>query len=462
MNSKRWLATFTVVAVVLIAFLIFPRSKTETTYITTKVLNGPFEILVFSSGQLEAQNSENITVPEALSDRQIRIYEIKITDLIEEGTVVDSGDYVATLDQKTVEEALNKALEDLELTQNSFEDAKMDSNLNLSNFRDQITNAKEQIEEMHIILDESKYESPAIIRKAEMDLDKSKRKLGQEIKGYELKERQAVSKVERRKIDLRQRKDRVARLRRAYNSLIITAPRDGMVMYGRERNGGGKMKVGSTVYTQMPMIATLPDLSSMLSITYVNEIDISKVKKGQKVILGIDAIPTKVLEGEVVSVANIGQPMPKSDAKVFEVKIRVFGDVSDLKPSMTTSNTILTSIYQDTLFIPSEAVFENDSLQYVYLENNKIIKQIVDLGDQNDNYILINKGLKEDDKILLTEPANAEELDIEGIEIYLEIKERKAKEEEQAKKAVDEDKKIPFELQKKKSTSGNSSIIIIG
>ena len=181
-----------------------------------------------------------------------------------------------------------------------------------------------------LFLEESKYESPAIIRKAEMDLDKAIRKLEQEKKGYELKERQAISKVERNKIELRQREDRVRKLKDVYNSLVITAPKAGMVIYGKDRMRE-KITVGSTVSPYMPMIATLPDLTSMLSITYVNEIDISKVKKGQKVTLGIDAIPEKKLDGEVVSVANIGQPLPKSDAKVFEVKIRVFGDVNRFK-----------------------------------------------------------------------------------------------------------------------------------
>ena len=413
MNKKLWLTTVIVTAVLLLAFFVFPRSENEPSQITTTVLKGPFEILVFASGQLEAQNSENITVPESLRDRDIRIYEIKITDLVEEGSVVDSGDYVATLDQKAVEEVLTKAQEELEQAFNNFEDAKMDSNLTLSNFRDQIINAEEQVEEMQIILEESKFESPAIIRKAEMNKDKALRKLEQEEKGYELKERQAISKVERNKIELRRRESRVSKLEKVYNSLVITAPKAGMVIYGKDRMRE-KIKVGSTVSPFMPMIATLPDLSSMLSITYVNEIDISKVAKGQKVSLGIDAIPEKRLKGEIVSVANIGQPMPKSDAKVFEVKIRVFGNVDDLKPSMTTSNIIQTATFQDTIFISSEAVFENDSLQYVYLENSKVVKQIVDLGDQNDNYILIRKGLNAGDKILLTEPVNAEELDIKG------------------------------------------------
>jgi hypothetical protein len=153
--------------------------------------------------------------------------------------------------------------------------------------------------------------------------------------------------------------------------------------------------------------------------------------------------------------------MPKSDAKVFEVKIRVFGDVTGLKPAMTTSNIIQTSVFLDTISIPTIAVFENDSLQYVYLNNGKITKQIVDLGDQNDNYFLVRKGVKEGDEILLSEPQNAEELDFEGMEIYREIKERKAREEEEAKKAIEKDKEKPFRLQQKKS-SGRGGMIIFG
>jgi multidrug efflux pump subunit AcrA (membrane-fusion protein) len=459
---KKILITFALLLVISIsAFLVFSGSTKENIYINAAVQRGEFDILVYSSGQLEAQNSENIVVPDNLRDRNIRIYEIKITDLVEEGTVVDSGEYVASLDHKAVEEVLISAQEELEQAFNSFEDAKMDSNLTLSNNRDLITNAREDVEEMQIVLDESKFESPAVIRKAEMDLDKAKRKLEQEIKGYELKERQAISKVERSKIELRQRQNRVDKLMEVYQSLNIQAPKSGMVIYGKDRTRE-KIKVGSTVSPWNPVIATLPDMSSMLSITYVNEIDISKVKVGQKVTLGIDALPEKVLEGEVVAVANIGQAMPKSDAKVFEVKVRVFGEVDDLKPAMTTSNIIQTGSYPDTLFIPSEAVFENDSLQFVYLSNqSEIVKKVVDLGDENENFVLINKGLNEGDVVLLTVPENNESIAFEGMELYQEIKERKIREEEEAKKAIEEDKKEPFK-NSPQPAAGQQNIIIIG
>jgi len=177
----------------------------------------------------------------------------------------------------------------------------------------------------------------------------------------------------------------------------------------------------------------------MLSITWVNEIDISKVKTGQKVKIGIDALPDKILDGEVVSVANIGQPMPKSDAKVFEVRVSILGDVGELKPAMTTSNIVHTASYSDTLYIPAETIFENDSLQFVFLEKNgSVIKQIVDLGDENENHVLIRKGLTENDNILLTAPDNQEDIAFEGMEIYQEIKERKLQEEQEAKKAENE------------------------
>ncbi len=460
---KKLLITLIILVVISVsAFVFLSGTKSENVYLRSEVQRGPFEILVYSSGQLEAQNSENIVIPTNLRERDIRIYEIKITDLVEEGTVVDSGEYVASLDHKAVEEVLTTAREELETALNSFEDAKMDSNLTLSNNRDLITNAKEEVEEMQIILDESIYESPSVIRKAEMDLDKSKRKLQQEIKGYELKKRQAESKVERAKIEMRQSQSRVDKLLGVYESLKIKAPKSGMVIYGKDRMRE-KIKVGSSVSPWSPIIATLPDLSSMLSTTYVNEIDISKVKAGQKVKLGIDAMPEKELEGEVISVANIGEAMPKSDAKVFEVKVRVFGKVDDLKPAMTTSNIIQTGIFADTLFIPSEAVFTNDSLQYVFLnKKNNIVKQVVDLGDQNENFILVNEGLKEGDQLLLTRPDNEKDLTIEGMDLYEKIKARKEKAEEEAQQAIEESKKQPYKQGNKSNSGSGGGMVIIG
>ena len=81
--------------------------------IEVPVQRGDFTGVVFSTGQLLAENSTFDEVPKELSSRNINIFEIQITELVEEGTVVQQGDFVASLDHSTVEELLTNAEENL-------------------------------------------------------------------------------------------------------------------------------------------------------------------------------------------------------------------------------------------------------------------------------------------------------------------------------------------------------------
>jgi HlyD family secretion protein len=419
MSRKRVYIILGLSVVLLTTFILRFNRKSGEVEITCKVKKGPVEVKIHTSGQLEAENSENIVLPTVLSSQNIRIYEIKITDLIEEGSVVDSGQYIATLDHKVIEEALTAARLELEAAAALIEDAKLDSNVSLSNYRDLIVNSKSDVEERKIVLAESVYESPSVIKKAEMDLSKSQRKLDQDIKGLEMRYRQLSSQMERRNIDLRLKQQRVDDLLKLYEALIIKAPKPGMVIYAKDRFGI-KIQIGSVLTPWSPIIATLPDMTKMLSETYINEIDISKIKVGQKVTLSIDAFPDKELKGEVISVANIGQPMPKSDSKVFEVNIRVFGSDPDLKPAMTTGNVIQTGAYSEKLYVPSEAVFETDTTRFVYMKKKKVVRQLVDPGDENEDYIIINKGVSDGEVLLLNEPEKLDNIETLGWEIYAE------------------------------------------
>lgn len=434
--SNKKILLFVISALLLIILLFFFR-KGEVDYnqVTVSVKRGVFNTLIFSSGQLESEKSETIDIPEKLKDRNLRIWELAITHMVDEGTVVDSGDYVATLDHKAVEEQIKLAQDDMDKMLSEYEDAKIDSNLNLSNQRDVIVNARLDLIEKKLIMDESAYESPSIQKKAGMDYDKASRKLDQEQKAYGLKKQQEENKVERRYINYRQVSERAAELQKLFNSLEIKAPKAGIITYYKYP-WGEIVKTGFKVGPYNSIIATIPEMSNLISRTYINEIDISKVKSGQSVKIGIDAFPEKQLPGEVISVANIGQAMPNSDAKVFEVKIKIFGKDKDLKPAMTTSNAIEAGIYKDTLMVASDAVFENDSLKFVYLGKDNPVKQIVWLGEENENYVLIKKGLKENDVVWLSEPKNPDELEYKGQEIYAEIK----KEKEEAKKKSEKER----------------------
>ena len=79
-------SVFIISGAAIVLFLIFylNRSKSsEIEVVTCKVVKGPIEIKVHTSGQLEAEKSVNIVVPAELAGRNVGIYEIKISDLLE-------------------------------------------------------------------------------------------------------------------------------------------------------------------------------------------------------------------------------------------------------------------------------------------------------------------------------------------------------------------------------------------
>ncbi|MFN8255818.1 MAG: efflux RND transporter periplasmic adaptor subunit [Bacteroidales bacterium] len=405
MNKKIYIIAGIVILGIIIMAFMFSGENEEAKKITVKVKKGDFEIGVTSSGELEAENSENIMGPQGLM--QIRVYNVKITDIIPEGTVIDSGAYVATLDRSEISGKLKDAESALETAQSNYTKVQLDTTLELRNLRDDLINKSYDLEEKKINLQQMKYEAPAVIRQGEIELEKSDRAYNQALKSYNLKLQQSQVKMKEAEIELQKQQRAREDILNIINQFVIRAPKKGMVIYLKEWNGS-KRKVGSSIDPWSNTVATLPDLSSMISKTYVNEIDIRKIEKGQKVNVGIDAFPDKKFKGEIITVANVGEQLPNSDAKVFEVVIKLNSTDTVLRPSMTTSNTIITKTVKNVLYIPIEALQTSDSLVYVYLEDGLgHKKQPVKTGESNDNEIIITEGLKENDVILLNAPIEA-------------------------------------------------------
>jgi len=421
-----------VITVAIIVFIIIGRvAKTKdisNLYAETKT--GEFDILVTTTGELQAENSEDISGPDFRQSRNIRAMDIKITDLVPEGTEVKAGDYVATLDRTSFDNTLKDELERLTTYETNLEVKMLDTAVTLSNLRDNIKNLRFSVEEAGITLQQSKYEPPTTIRQAEMNLDKAQRSLEQAIKGYALRVEQAKSDMRTLRNNLAEQRQRVADLQNVLSKFVVTAPADGMVIYKRDRTGA-KRKVGSSISPWDNVVATLPDMSSMISKTYVNEIDISKVKPGQKVDIVVDAFPEKKYTGTVTSVANIGEQLPNADAKVFEVNIKVNGTDPILKPSMTTGNQIITQTIDSATYIPLESVQTGaDSIPFVYTRNGN--KQIVVLGESNENNVIIEQGLKPGDIIYLSTPEDTAKFKLSGQPLIAINKERtEAKKEEE-------------------------------
>lgn len=413
-----------VVAIVILIIVGRAAAKKDLANLYAEATKGNFDIIVTTTGELQARNSTDIFGPEFTQSRNIRAMDIKITDLVPEGTEVKKGDYVATLDRTSFDNSLKDEQERLVTYDNNLEMKILDTAVTLSNLRDNIKNLKFSVEEANITLQQSKYEPPTTIRQAEIALDRAQRSLDQAIKGYSLRIEQARSDMRTIKSQLMEQRQRVQDLETVLSKFIITAPSDGMIIYKRDRMGA-KRKVGSSISPWDNVVATLPDMSSMISKTYVNEIDVSKVKTGQQVEIVVDAFPEKQYTGQVTSVANIGEQLPNADAKVFEVVIAVNESDPILRPSMTTGNKIITKTIDDVTYIPLESVQTGpDSIPFVYLKKGD--RQVVVLGESNENNVIVEQGLEAGTQIYLNTPENFESFNLIGEDLISVIKEREA------------------------------------
>jgi HlyD family secretion protein len=407
MQKRKILITTIIVIIAGSLWYILGSEKPAPEYLKAQVQQGDFVVSVYTSGELEARVSENIQGPAGL--RSVGLWNVQISEIIPEGSMVKEGDWVATLDRTEISNRLKDLETELEKLMTLHTQTRLDTTMELRNARNELVNLEFGLEEARITLDQSSYEPPAAIRQAEITLDKARRSFDQAKHNYSLRLEQAQAKMQEVTATLNQSRRRYENLLAVLEEFTIKAPREGMVIYRRNWDGS-KVAVGSQISTWENTVATLPDFTVMMSRTYVNEVDISKVSVNQKAEIIVDAFPGKRFSGYVTEVANIGEQRPNQDARVFEVKIRINESDTILRPAMTTKNTIITHTQRNVLFVPIDAIHLDDSINFVYKDQQaRIIRQQVTTGIRNDNFIIITEGLDAGENIYLSIPGKPED-----------------------------------------------------
>ncbi|WP_035805017.1 efflux RND transporter periplasmic adaptor subunit [Lunatimonas lonarensis] len=419
-------------SIVVITILYFSLGSNRTgvgNELTATAKMGKFKVEITTTGELEALRSVQVFGP---SDaRRFRIGSFTIDKMVDEGTVVKQGDFICSLDKTELFGRLEDKRLELDQTRAQYEQIQLDTSLNLRQERDNILNMEYIVREQELILEQSQYEPPAIIKQNQYNLEKAKRELEQGRERYRIKTLQERARMVEIGAKLREVQAEVDQMIEVLDKFVVKAPQDGMVIYVTNR--GTKVREGSQISSWNPVVATLPDLSTMQSITYVNEVDIRRVKIGQAVEIGLDAFPDKRYSGKVTKVANVGQQRPNSDAKVFEVVIRVNESDDLLRPSMTTSNAIIAEQLDNVLYIPLEAInVEHDSINYVYLKSG--VKQEVMMGMTNANDVVIEKGINQGDKVYLSTPGWGENL---AVKLLDELNGKRSRDRDEPRVTVD-------------------------
>lgn len=414
MSKKKYIIIGVALLVIIISYSLFGNTTDENIPITTEVKKGQFIDEVIISGEAQSTSSKEINGPS--NAMRHRIYNLKIQDLVAEGTIVKKGGYIGKLDPSEVNGKINDAMLNLENAQSKYTQKQLDTTLTLKQERNAIKDLLFTIEENKLELTRSIYEPPSTIRQLEIKIEKNERDLKEKKEDYSIKKRQANAEMIQVGTEVSKIKKQIEELTDLQKEFTIYSDDAGMVTYIKERNGT-KKGIGSTISPWDPAIASLPDLTKMESKTYSNEVDIRKIKKGLPVKVGFDAFPEIELEGEVTEVANVGENKSGSDIKVFQVLIKLNTTNSNIRPGMTTSNRILTHEEDNVLTVPLEAIFTQDSISFAYVKSGySVQKKQVELGLSNNEEVIISKGLKENETVYLNKPEDTDDKSITLLE----------------------------------------------
>ena len=409
-RPRSLIAAAVVVVGVPAAYVLAKPPEAGDATVVAQAKRGEFKVTVTTSGELRAIKFVQINVPQ--NAQQANQYQMKISSIVPEGTVVKEGDVVAELDRSGIASRASDVSLALQKAQAVYEQAMLDSTLNLSKAREDMRTMELTLEEKKLAKEQSVYEAPTVRRQAEIDLEKAQRALAQAKLDYKTRTEQAQAKMREVGADRDRQKNLLAVVQDVMANFTIRAPAPGMVTYVKEWNGK-KKTTGSQVNAWEPAVATLPDLTQMESITYVNEIDVRKIAVGQKAELTLDSDPSKRLKGKVTSVANMGEQRPNQDSKVFEVRVVIEEADTTLRPGMTTGNAIETLSISDVLSIPLEAVGSEAGVTFVYKQSGgRVFKQEVVTGAMNEDEVVVSKGLEEGDRVLLSPPEGKENLEL--------------------------------------------------
>lgn len=369
-----------------------------------KVKKGNLEVLVNCKGEVKGDKYTEINLPTAICNQELRVYQLKIMDVILEGKAVKKGDYIAKLDESQFATMMRDVMQQKEKMDADLRNAVLDSTVTLSGKREAVNNAKLDLEYLKIDLDQSKYESEAYQRKTRVGYQKAENEIAKLKRDYLLERNRLKIQVGRSRSKVAEFQGKINKYMEALSLTTIKAPEDGIVMFAKDWMGKTYGK-DSEINIWNPLIATLPDMSVAISETYVREIDISKVQPNDSVRITIDALPDKAFWGKVIRIATIGEDHKDFDMKAFKVIIRFEKSDKDMKPGMTVNNDIIIASYRDKLLVPLKSVFSKKGKQIVYLKRGgRITEQEIQLLAVNEQYGVVEKDIQEGDVVLLYQP----------------------------------------------------------
>ena len=388
---------------------------------TFAVMKDEFIIDVYVPGELKARQSVKISAPMEIRSS------LQIVEMVTEGYNVEEGDMLIRFDTADLENNLLDADEELATQLQALEELKVQLKSDSVQNEAEMEIQELTFEQSELRFSRAEFEPENSKRQMEIDMEKAKLQLQQQRLDHEREKKNAKERLQRELDRIQRQENEIEEIYQQIEESVIYAPSPGLVVYQKTRSGSEevKIKVGDEVHRRQELME-LPDLSEILVSTAVNEVDVSKVKRRQEVIVTLDA-NENVYYGTVTDIGRLARRESSTlgnSIKVIDTEVTIENTEGDesLIPGMTATCRIITDRIPDVMQVPLTSVFADENgNEFVYVKNGgSYDRTYVTIGAKNRDYIVIEDGLEVGQLVTLRDPYRP----LEGI--GTEIKERAA------------------------------------
>jgi hypothetical protein len=131
----------------------------------------------------------------------------------------------------------------------------------------------------------------------------------------------------------------------------------------------------------------------------LTEVDVTKIKSGQKVTLTMDAFPDKTLTGTVLAVNTSGSV--SSNVTSYSVAVLIDKTDLDVYTNMAVTAMIITDVKNDVIVVSNGAISTSNGNSVVkVMKGNQISEVVVETGISNSTQTEIISGVNEGDSVV--------------------------------------------------------------
>ncbi|KAF7774847.1 HlyD family secretion protein [Pseudoalteromonas marina] len=210
------------------------------------------------------------------------------------------------------------------------------------------------------------------------------------------------------KIDIESRKESYnqaqASLQIAQDRLsksVFRAPMSGLLASVNIKEG--ETVIAGTTNIIGSDLMLVADPSAILAELRVDETDIASIKLNQQADIYAAAYPNEPFSGKVINIGTSAKNQPGSQGLSFRVKVLLDPTDRQLYAGMSCRAEIATSIAENGLKLPIEAIQKEEGKTFVWRLNsdNTVSKVIVSVGISSDIEQAITEGLSKGDNVVI-------------------------------------------------------------